>query len=138
MMTTTRSINAATFVLAAAILALPGVVAGSLYVNSQDGVSYVSGGVGEERQALEAMSNRFNLKLTMALTTGNFVSDARVRIQDHQGHTVLDTNADGPLLYAQLKPGMYTVTCSLDGKEIQKTAQISSGKQQLFFTWTSE
>ena len=109
-------------------------------VHSQDGLSYVSGGIGdEERRAIETMSNRFNLKLTMALKTGDFVGDTRVRIQDSQSQTLLDTVADGPLFLAQLKPGTYTITCSLNGKELKETAHIASGKQeQLVFTWTAE
>jgi hypothetical protein len=85
------------------------------------------------------MSGRFNLKLTMALTNGEFVSDATVRIRDAQGQVVLDTIADGPLLFAQLKPGNYMVSCTLDGKEIQETAQLTSGKRQrLVFACSSE
>jgi hypothetical protein len=122
-----------------AILALPAMAAGDVAVHTQDGVSFMSGGVGEERPALEAMGQRFNLKLTMALSTGHFVGDARVRIQSPQGRTILDTLADGPLLYAQLQPGTYTVSCSLNGKQLKQTTQITPGaQQQLTFTWAAE
>ena len=139
-MTTSRLIARARLVVAAAVLALPAAAAGTLEVHNQGAVAFVSGGVGdEEQQALKAMIGRFNLKLTMALTNGEFVSDATVRIRDAQGQVVLDTIADGPLLFAQLKPGTYTVSCSLDGKDIQKTAHLTNGKrQQLVFTWPSE
>jgi hypothetical protein len=139
-MTTSHWVARARSVVAAAVLALPAVAGATLEVHNQGAVAFVSGGVGhEEQQALEAMSGRFNLKLTMALTNGEFVSDATVRIRDVQGQVVLDTVADGPLLFAQLKPGTYTVSCTLDGREIQKTAQLASGKrQQLVFTWPSE
>jgi hypothetical protein len=140
MMAPSRLLAGARLVVLAAVLALPAMAAGTLEVHNQGAVAFVSGGVGHgERQALEAMSGRFNLKLTMALTNRDFVSDASVRIRDAQGQVVLDTVADGPLLFAQLKPGTYTVSCTLDGKEIHKTAQLTSGKQQqLVFTWPSE
>jgi hypothetical protein len=114
-------------------------VATDLVIHQQGDVSYVSGGVGEEKEALAAASNRFNLKVTMALGSGHFVSDARVLIEDAHGRPVLDTTADGPLLYAQLQPGTYTVHCSLNGKEVRQTAQVgSSGQHAVSCTWPSE
>jgi hypothetical protein len=139
-MSTARYLTrSAQLIVVAGILALPPMAVGEVAVHTQDGVSFVSGGVGDERQALEAMGQRFDLKLTMALSTGHFVGDARVRIQSPQGRIVLDTLADGPLLYAQLQPGTYTVSCSLNGKELKQTAQITPGAQQeLTFTWAAE
>lgn len=124
----------------AAILALAPPAAADLEVHTEKGVSYVSGGVGDdERQALKAMSDRFNLKVLMALESGHFVSNATVRVEDSQGQTVLDTVADGPLLLVQLKPGTYTVTCSLGGKELRQRAHVTAGaQQQLVFRWRSE
>ncbi len=110
-----------------------------LVIQQQGDVSYVSGGVGEEKEALEAASRRFNLKVTMALASGHFVGDARVLIEDAHGRQVLDTTADGPLLYAQLPPGTYTVHCTLNGKEVRQTAQIgSTGQQAVACTWPAE
>ena len=124
----------------AAILALAPLAAADLEVHTEKGVSYVSGGVGDdERQALKAMSDRFNLKVLMVLETGHFVSDATVRVENSQGQTVLDTVADGPLLFAQLKPGSYVVTCTLGGKELQQTAHVTDRTQQhLLFSWSTE
>ncbi len=127
----------ATLILAATILLLPLPAAGHLTVRNQDGVAYVSGGVGtEEMQALKAMSAHFNLKVTMATNSGHFVSDVEVRIEDSHGQTVLDTVADGPLLFAQLKPGTYTVICRRDGKPVTRLARVTDTKQHaLTFTW---
>lgn len=131
----------ARFVLLAVIFTLPAVAVGDdLEVHTQGGVSYVSGGVGDdELKALRAMSDRFNLKVTMVMQKGEFVSDAKVHIQDAQGQAVLDAASDGPFLLAQLPPGTYTVICTLNGKERKQTAHVGSGKQQqLIFRWTSE
>jgi len=127
-------------VLAAAILILPIAAAAEPKVRTDNGVSYVSGGAGdEEKKALEATGERYSLKVTMALTSGHFVGDAQVKIQDSKGQTLVDTVADGPLLYAALQPGTYTVHCSLNGKAQQQTAQITAGKQtQVACSWTSE
>lgn len=130
----------AVIILIAVTLALPVAAAAEVVVHTENGVSYVSGGVGdEELKALNAMSARFNLKLTLALKTGEFVSDATVRIQDSHRETVVDTVADGPVLFAQLKPGSYTVTCTLGGKELQQTAHVTDRTQQhLLFSWSTE
>ena len=127
-------------VLAAMIIAAPRLVAAEPTIHEADGASYISGGVGdEERRAIEAMGQRFNLKVTMALSSGHFVGDTEVRIRDSKGHTLIDTRADGPLLYAKLEPGTYDVSCTYNGREIKRSANITSGKQeQLAFTWPSE
>lgn len=127
-------------ILTAAVLALPVVARADLEVHDQDGVSYVSGGVGDdERQALAAMSKRFNLKVIMATKTGHFMSDTKVRIEDAQGRALLETVAQGPLFFAQLKPGTYNVRCSYGGKEIKQTAHVGNGRQeQLTFVWATD
>ena len=126
-------------VVMASVCMLSPIALGDAAVHTQDGVSFVSGGVGNERQTIEALGGRFNLKLTMALNDGHFVSGAQVRIQGPQDRVVLDTVADGPLLYAELQPGTYAVTCSLNGKALKQTAHVSGkGQQQLTFTWAPQ
>jgi len=120
------------------------VVAGSaavaraeLSVVRNNDVSYVSGGAGDEEQKqLLAMADRFNLKVTMASSNGDYVAGANVAIQDTGGKTVLNAVADGPILLAALKPGTYTVSATLNGKKLEKQAQVgASGKQEVTFTW---
>ena len=102
------------------------------------GISYVSGGVGdEERAALEAMERQhsYNTKLVFAVRAGNFLSGANVRITDARGHEVLNVPTSGPLFYAQLPPGTYRVTATpLDvsqGGAITKTTTIRVGSSAL-------
>jgi hypothetical protein len=134
------NVRLAALVFSAAIVSLPYSARAEPKVHEHDGVSYISGGVGtDERRDIEAMSGQFNLKLTMALSDGHFVGDTQVRIQDPKGNTLVDTVADGPLFYAKLPPGTYSVSCSLNGKETKRSATVGSGKQQqLTFTWPSE
>lgn len=103
---------------------------------TQGEVSYVTGGTGsDERAKIEAMASRFNLKMTHAAPNGDFVSNVQVRIDDAQGNKVIDTVTEGPLMYAQLPPGSYTVVCTFKGQEQKRTVQISSQQAQLMFTW---
>ncbi len=133
-------ISAWIFIIAGA-MAVPRLAAEGkdLIVHQQGDVSYVSGGVGEEKQALETAGRQFNLKVTLALTTGHFSSDARVSIEDGTGRSVLDTVVDGPILYARLPPGAYSVRCTLNGKEIRQTAEIGNGRQRdVSCTWSAD
>lgn len=104
---------------------------------TQGDVSYVTGGVGtDERAELEAMSGRFNLKVMHAVPNGDFVSDVQMRISNAQGQLVLDVVTNGPLFYAQLPAGTYSVTCSFKGQEQKHSVQVGSGKQtELKLTW---
>ncbi|MBI3783176.1 MAG: carboxypeptidase regulatory-like domain-containing protein [Deltaproteobacteria bacterium] len=129
-----------TLVCAALLAPLSSAAVAELKVHEHDGVAYVSGGVGtDERHEIEALAAQFNLKLTMALSDGHFISDTQVQIRDAKGSTLVEAASDGPLFYAKLPPGSYTVVCSLNGKEVKRSATVTTGKQQrLTFTWSSE
>jgi len=89
----------------------------SLKPQTQGDVAFVSGGVGEEEhKALRAIQGQYNLHLTFAVKgSGEFASGVNVKIEDAKGRTFLDTTADGPNLFVQLKPGHYKVTANRDG-----------------------
>jgi hypothetical protein len=127
-------------ILTLAVASLPSGADAKVAVYRQNDISYASGGAGDEEQdELAAMRERFNLKVTMALNNGNFVGGANVRIQDADGKTVLDAVADGPILLAALKPGTYTVAATLNGKKLEKPAQVAAGGQQeVTFTCAAE
>lgn len=109
------------------------------FVQTQNGVSYVSGGVGsDEVQAIKAMGEHFNLQVSMTTLAGAYMGGGNVTILDAQGHTLLSTEAVGPLFYAQLKPGTYTVKVSGNGKDMQQMATLGvAGHQALTFTWSA-
>jgi hypothetical protein len=111
-----------------------------LEVQEHDGVKYVTGGVGfDERKELDALSSQFNLKLTLALTNGDFLGDSKVHITSADGATVLDAVTDGPYFYVHVKPGTYTVKIDRDGHVLQRTAHVTgSGQQHLRFSWKEE
>src|SRR5580765_4395644 len=86
-----------------AMCALAPVATSAAEVHTQGSASYVSGGAGtEERDELDATAGRFNLKITMAISNGEYVGNANVRILDAKGQPVIDAIAEGPLFYAQL------------------------------------
>lgn len=109
----------------------------ALKVERQGDISYISGGVGDqEQQAIKDLGRNFNLKLVMAIEAGNYLSGTQVKIQDAKGNTVLEAVSDGPMFYAELSPGTYTVEVSGFGESYQKTATLKGQDQvQLDFYW---
>jgi hypothetical protein len=99
-------------------------------------VIYVTGGIGdEERSALKAMEKDYNLHIMIAAKTGQFVADSRVVIRNGNGDEVLDTVA-GPLFYAKLPAGQYTVEASNEGKSAKQKVMVGKGNPaSIYFSW---
>ena len=110
---------------------------GGLQVKTQNGVDYVSGGVShEEEEAINSMGKRLNLKLTLAESTGGYMGGAHVRIDNEKDSPVLETESEGPLFFAKLKPGTYKIHVSGDSRQFTKVAHVkSAGQEQLTFIW---
>jgi hypothetical protein len=108
-----------------------------LQVRTYEGIPYVSGGFGmEERKNLRAMSKDDNLELSFALQNKNYLGGAEVLIKDHNGKEVIETVSDGPLFFAKLPEGMYTVEATAMGQTLEQVAHVpSKGQAQLHFAW---
>ena len=109
---------------------------------SDQGIRYVSGGVGEgERAELDALSNQYNLRLLFAKQgSGEYLSAVQVNILDAQGGTVLTAESRGPWFFTQLPAGDYSVDVSTPGQGLQEpqrqTVHIGgSGQSRLDFRW---
>ena len=102
-----------------------------------EGTPYLSGGIGTNgRSALEQAAKGYNLKVIMAMKTGDFVADAEVTVANPAGKTVLQAKAQGPWLYAKLPAGTYKVMAQLNGKQLQQTVKVSSRTQsRVRFYW---
>jgi hypothetical protein len=100
-------------------------------------VPYVSGGLGqEEREQLRQMAAQYNLRLTFSIPQGNYLSTVGVTIRDMRGTPVLETVAQGPLLYAKLPPGEYTVSARAYNQHKQQTVRIKeAGPSELQVVW---
>lgn len=109
-------------------------------VRTPAGVSYVSGGIGEDSiTRLNSFAGDFNVKLIFALKSGNFVSDVKVRVADANGKTLVDTTAQGPLFLIRLPKGSYQIGATLADREVKQKISIDSAKLKVFhFRWESE
>lgn len=102
-------------------------------VRTPAGISYVSGGIGEDSiTRLNSLIGDFNVKLVFALKSGNFVSDVKVSIADATGKTLVDTTAQGPLFLARLPTGSYQIVASFADRAVKQQINIDSAKLKIF------
>lgn len=108
---------------------------------STNGITYQSGGIGEEEQEkLRTEAPDFNLHMTFAeKISGAYLTDIAVTIRNNAGATVLATTSEGPWFFARLPEGRYRITVGLAaaaGEEQTRVLQISRGKTaKLHFYW---
>ncbi len=96
---------------------------------TQNGITFVCGGVGsEEATQMKQAASQYDLMLTFATKTGNFLSDVQVDIADARGRTVLNTVCDGPIMLVEIpRDGRYIVRGALAGHVVSGVAQLRSG-----------
>lgn len=111
-------------------------IASDLLPERQNGIQFLSGGIGvEERNAMQAESKVYNLKLSFSLKDGAYIADVKVAI-DSGKKPLVRTNSDGPLFYAKLPPGKYSIAVSYQGKTQTRTVDVGKSSTNLFFHWT--
>lgn len=106
----------------------------------QNGITYLSGGIGEDEARAIQQAQGYNLHMTFSTGTENkYVPDVNLVIQKNPGQPVLTLNEAGPLVYVQLPPGKYTVVATRNGEERRDSADIGSGAaRNLVFHWGAE
>jgi len=106
----------------------------------ENGITFVSGGAGkEERQALEATGPAYNFKMTVAAPNGELIAPDSVRISDQAGKALLVITPKGPLVFAKLPPGAYSVVATTAGKDVTQAVTVSSqGQQAITLTMNPE
>ena len=114
----------------ALLSAEPGIAAPLIQPQTQGGVTFVSGGVGKgPQQAMRAVRREYNLHLTFAVKgIGEYVVGARVKIEDAANRTVLDTVSNGPMLFAKVSPGHYTVTADRNGDVLSEKVNVGPSR----------
>jgi hypothetical protein len=105
---------------------------------TMQGYQFMSGGVGSgERDAMLEQAKSYNLALSFAAPSGQYLSDVRVLITDERGKEVVNTTSVGPLFYVELPGGRYNITASYDGRsqEIKGLQIPNSGRVSKVFHW---
>lgn len=106
----------------------------------QNGVSYISGGVGtDEQNAMQALRADYNLRLTFATKqTGAYRSDVQLDIADAKGVSVLSVASTGPMFFAKLPPGTYRISAAAEGKTFRRTVRLGSGAKEMTLHWEND
>jgi hypothetical protein len=106
-------------------------------VQTHNGIPYVSGGFGlEERAELRAIGKKDNLELSFALQNKDYLGGAGVLIKDRNGKEILKAVSGGPLFFAKLPEGTYTVEATAMGKTLEQVAYVpAKGQTQIHFAW---
>lgn len=97
-----------------AIPALP------LELMTENGISYLSGGIGDEEIAqIEAQQNQFNIHLTITNDSGDFASNVVTVLKDVNGKTLITVKDAGPKLLVRVPAGRYTVETAAHGATVK-------------------
>lgn len=96
---------------------------------AQGGIGFIVGGVGDNSQdAMRRIERDYNLRLTFVQgPSGEYLADIGITVQNAQGKTLLDTNADGPFFYAKLPPGRYKVSATSNGRTLTHGIDVTAG-----------
>ena len=92
---------------------------------TQNGVRFVSGGVGDgERAAMERLERDYNLVVVFSAPSGAFLSGIRFTLKDDAGERLVETETRGPILLAQLEPGRYVLDARASGRVTERRAIV--------------
>jgi len=103
-------------------------------------VNYITGGVSiEEEAVLAEMAKDYTLKVVNALKCGDYLNNINILIMDASDSIMLEADTNGPILYANLAPGKYTVYASAFGERYKKLVSLKQGIQRMVvFYWPTE
>jgi hypothetical protein len=106
----------------------------------QNGITYLSGGIGEDEAKAIQQTTGYNLHITFSIgPEGKYVPDAELVIQSTQGQSVLTLSQAGPLVYVQLPAGKYTVVATRHGEAKRDTTDVGKDNvRNLVFNWKGD
>lgn len=119
-------------------LALPAISATLPQPKTENGVTYVTGGIGhDESAAMKTEAKRYPLSLVFSAGKHDeYVADVKVSIKDKAGKQVLDTVSTGPIMLVKVLAGRYAITATKDEKTLHRTVQVKAkGDRQVGFHW---
>ena len=92
-----------------------------LQVQTQNGIRFLSGGVGQDEQHQIARLGRdYSVRVALTAPGGAYLSDVNVVIEDAAGKPLVQTTTQGPILFAQLAPGHYRLQASSQGRRTEQ------------------
>jgi len=94
-----------------------------------------SGGVGdEERAALQSQAGRYSMRMVFSESNGQYIVADHVSLRK-KGAEVMSVDNAGPLLYAQIPPGQYSLAVSYRGVTQTRNLNIGNRNGDIHMTW---
>jgi hypothetical protein len=116
------------------ILAAPLIWAQIPQTQYSQGVSYITGGVGEEEStAILAEAKQWPLLLELSQLEngrGVWIFGSQIKILDSKNAVVFDAKADGPYMLINLTAGDYVIQASYLGVEQKRSISMKVGQSQ--------
>ncbi|MDR3424443.1 MAG: hypothetical protein P4M13_05115 [Alphaproteobacteria bacterium] len=115
---------------AAVGFAVPAVAGTVMMSPVHDGsVTFVTGGIGlGQEKALEASAGEYNLEITNADKAGAFTADENFQIYGKDGRRLISVSDAGPLFYAKLPAGDYTIRAMEGGERTVRKVTVAANK----------
>ncbi|MFQ6572533.1 carboxypeptidase regulatory-like domain-containing protein [Pseudomonas sp. UM16] len=106
----------------------------------QNGISYVTGGIGQDESRAIQQVQGYNLQLTFSSGVENkYVPDVDLVIQGVQGQTLLQLSQVGPMVYVKLPPGKYNLIASRNGEQQLGAVNVVPGQtEKVNLHWKQE
>jgi hypothetical protein len=116
------------------ILAAPLIWAQIPQTQYSQGVSYITGGVGEEESsAILAEAKQWPLLLELSQLEngrGIWIFGSQIKILDTKNAVIFDAKADGPYMLVNLTAGDYVIQASYLGVEQKRSISMKAGQSQ--------
>ncbi len=112
----------------AALVAAPALAQLMPPAETQNGITFVTGGVGRDRvEAFRQAAPDYNLRVTFSGPGGAFLAKVKVELRDAPGKTLVTTTTQGPFFFAKVPPGTYEMTASYGDQTAQRRLVVNAG-----------
>jgi hypothetical protein len=104
---------------------------------TENGVTYVNGGIGEaEAAAMKTKARHYPMSLIFSAGKDNaYLADVKITITDKSGKALLSTAA-GPIMLVNLPAGTYAIAAERDGMALHRTVHLGTkANQQIVLHW---
>ncbi|MDB6143088.1 MAG: hypothetical protein JWP80_2132 [Pseudomonas sp.] len=96
-----------------------------LVPQQQNGITYLSGGIGIDETEAIKQEKGYTLHLTFSTGSSNeYIPNIDVVIQKPNGDVVVSMNQIGPIAYVKLPAGSYVIISSKDGKKKEEKVVV--------------
>jgi hypothetical protein len=106
---------------------------------TQDNVSWMSGGIGDEaRDKMRLSRSAYNVHLVFSRRgDGAYLADIPVSITRNNGEEILSGVSEGPLLYLKLPPGSYRISAQIDGATQIRHVSVGAVQSPMMLSFVS-